>query len=84
VQHPGGRAQVRGPVQPDHHPVGAGLVEDQAELPGKRHQRHEGVQVSGHDRRLQAPCCLPGAVYQAPGRALWIDGGPYTGAKPGE
>jgi Fe-S oxidoreductase len=49
VQHPGGRAQVRGPVQPGHHPVGPGLVEDQAELPGERHQRHEGVQVGGHD-----------------------------------
>jgi Fe-S oxidoreductase len=56
VQHPGGRAQVRGPVQAGDHPVGAGLVEGQAELPGERHQRHEGVQINGHDRRLQASC----------------------------
>jgi hypothetical protein len=32
------------------------LVEGQAELPGERHQRHEGVQISGHDRRLQSTC----------------------------
>jgi acyl-CoA synthetase (AMP-forming)/AMP-acid ligase II len=45
-------AQVRRPGQPRDHPVGAGLVQDQAQLPGERHERDQGVQVSSHAAEL--------------------------------
>src|SRR5262249_61677027 len=44
--------------------AGPRLVEDQAELPGERHQRHEGVQVSGHDTEGY-PSPSPASVIRA-------------------
>ena len=52
VHNAAGGAQVRRPVQPRDHPIGAGLLQDQVKLPGERHKRDQGVQVSGHDQSL--------------------------------
>jgi hypothetical protein len=52
VHDPARGAQVRRPVQPRDHPVRAGLLQDQAEVPGERHERDQGVQVSRHDAEL--------------------------------
>jgi acyl-CoA synthetase (AMP-forming)/AMP-acid ligase II len=56
VHDAAGGAQVRRPVQSRDHPVGTGLVQDHAELPGERHERHQGVPVSKHDVKLIARC----------------------------
>jgi hypothetical protein len=52
VHDPTRGAQVRRPVQARDHQVRAGLIQDQAEVSGERHERDQSVQVSGHDAEL--------------------------------
>jgi small ligand-binding sensory domain FIST len=48
-------AQVRCPGQPHAHPVGAGLVHDQAEMFGERHEWDQRIQVSRHEAQRSPP-----------------------------